>query len=109
MPSDYIQQPIQGGNLLSRSHITTRHMYCRLRRIAPLWSVDDDPHQDPGKSTGDRQSDDPTKVNPRDHAPVDGFDVPVAQPHPHRRTRDALRRRNRDGQPGRHHHRQGAA
>lgn len=58
--------------------------------------VDQDPRQAPRNDTSDRQRDDPAKVDPRNHAPVDGPPRTSAETNTDGRTRDTLGSRDRE-------------
>ena len=56
--------------------------------------VEDDAHEAARDDTGHGQGDEPTEVDPRDHAPVDRAPCTRAETDADRGTGDALRRRD---------------
>lgn len=63
-------------------------------RHAPSGGVNNDAHQAARNDASHRQSDDPSKVDPAHHAPVDGPPCPSREPYTDGGARDALSRRN---------------
>lgn len=58
---------------------------------SPARSIDDDAHETAGNDSRHREGDNPAKVDPCDHAPVDGSPGAIAQAHTNCGTRDTLR------------------
>lgn len=58
--------------------------------LTPVGRVDDDAHQAARHEAGDGHSNEPTAVDPGNHAPVDGAPVTVAETHTDGTARDAL-------------------
>lgn len=69
---------------------------------SPPRRIKNNPHQAPRHQPSTGQRDKPPHIDPRHHAPIDRAPRPITQPHPHRGTGDALRRRHREGELSRH-------
>jgi len=88
-----IQQPKQRSIPAANSaaHPPVSHQLRSHTGIAPPGGVDDDAHQTPRDDARHGQGDDPAKVDPRDHAPVDGAPGARAEADADGGARDALR------------------
>lgn len=63
----------------------------KSKRHPPSRSINDNTHQTTRHDTRNRQRNDPTEVDPRNHAPVNGAPGAVAETHADGGTGDALR------------------
>jgi hypothetical protein len=57
---------------------------------SPARGIDDDSHETAGKDSRHREGNNPAKVDPCNHAPVDGSPSAIAQTHTDCGTRDTL-------------------
>jgi len=83
---------------------------CNLAdNLAPLRSVDDDTGQASGHDTGDWEGDEPTKVDPGNHSPVDGSPGTGAESDADGGTGDTLGGGDGEGEAGGHDNGDGGA
>ena len=68
------------------------------RNSVPPWCVDNKPHKTPRNNTRDGQREDPATIDPPNHPPVDCLPGTRAETHGDSGTRDALCRRDREGE-----------
>ena len=73
-------------------------------RQLPVRRIRNETHKNARNQTSNRHRNEPTKINPSHHAPVNRPPITITQTNTHNCTRDALRSRNRKLKTRRHNH-----